>query len=489
MKKVKNKFKLAGFGILAVLSFCFACLANFAGFGKIENTASAAVVSEENLNNITDLLTTDEQTLSLMFGTNKVTSAPFDASAGTYMEGKSITPTSTPDKFKQVNENIRFSSNTSKLKENQSIYIWVFIPDEPLTILYNLTFKLFLGANESITWSFTPNELFNMCAANKGLSNVSYGWKLFELNISDATENSSLNTYTNNLSSLQIIFEKKLGDDDLFATAPMTTLSIYHIFLADSVSSASGVVGYSNYSNYKVKESFKNMFSEIYAGDTRVLFKSLADIFKYLNVGKLDLLNANISGYFWQLSISCAGIEEEYEFDKSYNFYKEGEYKLVLKLKEQHEAVSKTVINYEYTFYINSFKLGNFALPNYSVEEGETKLIVFNLSSGLELDSDILVKCSDNSVATFTYSKKDGRLEVKVTGLKKGIVNLTIEADGHRNGKDKETFSSSVQIRVQGQQSDTFTKAVLWGSLGILSAILLTFMVISVVKARRNSVK
>ncbi len=487
MTKLCKSSKNIIFGAFAVLVFCVSVFLCFNNLGKDLNSACAVKITEDSLKNKIDLLETNENTLSSMFGSSKLSSAPFNSSAEQFLSGKSVLLDAT-DKYNQTNQLLPFSNNSSKLSSGQSVFLWLFIPDDPLIYFYDLTITLHFSSSQTISWKFDYQELNKMCDNFKGSSMVNYGWKLFELN-----PNSSITpppTLPNeNLSSVQVAYQYGGSEIDQIINIPSSTISVYHVMLADTINQASGIIGYSNYVAYKVSQDFTKSLNGIYTTDSKVLCKSSADIFEYLFVGRQNLLSSATSGFYWQLSINANGVKEEYDFGKSYKFYTSGEYSIGIKLKEQHLSSSYTVLTFQNSFYVNDFKLGYFALPNYTAEAGSTKLIVFNYSNGLILDSDITVKCSDNSVAKITYYKKDNKIEVEVTGLKKGTVNITIEATGHREGKNSEFYSSSVQIRVVSDDTGTFTKIVLWGSLGVFGAILLTIIVISVVKARQNSVK
>lgn len=488
MAKTKKIFKQMIAGIVMMLCFCMSFSWTFGLISSSDETASAARVLEDDLLNKEDIVPVDEQTLSGMFNPLWLSNAPFDVKSKQLMEGKSITPSS--DKFNQTNSQISFGSTPVSFLSSQSLYLWVFIPDSPLTNFYSLSFTLNSALGGNAVWKFEWNDLETLCLNNTGSGSVSYGWKLFELNLSDATENTmNLSSGQLEVSGLFISYSDALGRGENITNYPARSLSIYHIFKANPYSNSSTIIGYSNYVNYKVKENFINRLSGLYIDDTFTLGYSASDIFEYVYVGKQELSNVAINGYTWKIEMVENGIATEYDFGKTITFKRTGNHSLVVKLSEYQSASSREILNYTCPFYIDEFVLGKFVFPEYEINANETKVLVFNVSSGLILDSDIKVSCSDNSIAEITSYENNGKLEISVKGLKRGNVKIKVEVEGHREGGDTLTYSSDVTVRVLNSNVSNFTLIVLWISLGFFSAVLLIIMLISVVKVRKNSVK
>lgn len=486
MKKAYKTIESVILSIFLMLCFCLPFVKNLNSFQN--QNAIAAKLSEDDFQNVTDLVGTDEEKLKLVFGESSLTLSPFNPKTGSLNEGKSVTPTF--DEFNQT-KGASFPFESSEiLEENESIFLWIYIPADTLEVQYSLTISLRFLTGAAVTWEFDVSKLDNMCDEFPGSMSVSFGWKLFELNLGDCTSSSADKQTLKNtgVTGMTISYCDALGRETI-SDYPKRAIAVYHVFKAISKSGTSGIIDNLNFSYFKVKQSFSNSVHGIYNGDSKVLANSIADIFEYVYVGKDDLSKAVAEnfGYFWQLKVNRNGTKIDYSFGDKFNFATQGDYSFEISLKE--DMLLPSLVLYTEPIYVNEFTLGSFNLPDYMVENGQTKRLVFTISNGFVFDGDIVVRCSDNSTATVTYYKQGNKLNIDVKGLKKGSVNIYVQALGNREGHESELFVSRTVVRVNASTTSNFTQILLWTCLGIMCAALLSMLVISVVKARKNSVK
>lgn len=473
--------------IIAVLCFCmsFIWLANFSD--PQTEPANAAIFSENDLQNKVDYLPVDESVLAGKYS-NILSAAPFDSRIEGFMEGKSLTPIA--DEYKQFDFIFNFD-NTQSIETIDSFYAWVYLPGDPLTNFYDLQFTLYLGGG-SVTWLFDFNVLSDMSMVYSG-GTVSYGWKLFELcpadNTSSTIDTSKISNYQVTGLGVSYKVNKELLDQSGATVPPYypkTNMSIYHIYKAVSHNGYSGMILSLNYSSFKTKESFRNSFNGLYVGD-KYKFGQASDIFEYVYVGKDEISNKSLTG--WKIEVENNGKVTNYEFGGTLEIKNTGSYSLSIKYQEFRSSSSITIVNYSDSFYVEEFGIGSFTMPDYSFKVGETFMATFEINAGFILDGEVKVTSSDESIASVEYVKNGKVVSVQVTGHKKGKVNIVVEAQGHREGEAVKTYSSKSLVRVTSTETSNLSQLILWISLGIFSVVLLGYLIISFVQARKNSVK
>ena len=118
-------------------------------------------------------------------------------------------------------------------------------------------------------------------------------------------------------------------------------------------------------------------------------------------------------------------------------------------------------------------------------------MISFQVSSGLEDIGEYSVTLSNSNAEIETYYEEDGILYVCVVGKDDGKVNLEISAEAKSKHNSKvQTFSASATIDVDYTKDDVdlFT-IIVWITFGVFCLVIIIYLSISVVKARKNDVK
>ncbi len=486
--------------VCSVLCMLVFLLGIFCFLSKSTDVEAYAVITEDKLTNVTDLVGYSEDEVKLV-STNLI-SAPFNNRKNEFMPGNAFIPTYDNEKTYEVDTKLIFTHQNEYLNENQAIYLWVFIPDNMGICPYDLKLSLILNGDFEIVWEFLNASLDVMC--EKYSSNaVDYGWKLFELKLADAKskpQNLDSIIKSQTLNSLRVEFIKNTGDvssgnsDILSKFNVADSLAIYHIFMAEETNDDSGIVSSLNYSAAKYKQSFIDKLNSIYLNDKLSVLGS-SEIFEYAYVGKEDISNKLLAG--WSIDVSINGSLVSYDFGNEIKFQEEGLCNIIIKYKQMFHNSSITVLKMSTSIYVEKFGLGKFQFKNQTIKDNESKQIMFNLSSGFELTSDIEVISSDNSVLDVTYYVNENIVYITLKGKSGGNAKVTIQASGKRIQADNQngaintnfTLSESMEVTVNSTASDRFTQIFLWSLLAIFVVTLLIFMLISVVKARSNSVK
>ena len=155
------------------------------------------VVSEKQIKNTVDLLTTEKHNYPANLATETLNASPVDMDTKTMMSGYVITPKT--DDYGQTTKTFTFKS--TEILEGQSVFLWIYIPE---LWFYDLKISISIGYG-SASWSFSSGTLKNIASENDARLNY-YGWKLFELLPSDCDED-SVDLTNKTLSSMTISYK------------------------------------------------------------------------------------------------------------------------------------------------------------------------------------------------------------------------------------------------------------------------------------------
>lgn len=470
--------------ILAVIVSITSVMLAFSWLKFDNKTASAAGIleegfSEEKLKNKVDII--DPNTYYPQFSSQlKENQSPFDKIQEKMMPGYAIVPAENENK--EVNSIYYINNITFNLDE--SVFMWIFIPSE---LTYNLKVTFETSSGGFISWEYTDGVLMQILRAYSS-EDIYFGWRLFEFCVEDAEMSGDVKNAlsTSKFTEFNISYTTELGD---LLIKNNNKFSFYHVYKANSFSESSTIVLSQSYANYKMKEG---VFNKIYFIDEEIYFTSVSDIFEYFYIGQINLLQYPNSNYTWKLTVTDSdGVAHDKNFGDKFVFEKNGGHRLDMILNEYRKNGSTAVALIPISFNIQIFTIGAFTNVDYKVDKGETKLITFKFSSQFTaIEDTIKVTVSDKNKASVTYYVENGICYIKLTGIKKGDIMISVESDGEKKGSF-ETKTYFVQTAVEitdenAKSSDEVFLLVITGISGVGFAI---FVVISLVKSRYVSVK
>lgn len=470
--------------ILAVIISITSVMCAFSWL-KLENRkASADVIgldefSESKLENKVDIL--DPTKLYATYASEqKSQKAPFYVKTETLMEGYTFFPTE--NSKREVNSS--YYLNEFSVMPNKSIFMWIFIPNENT---YTLKLKFETAENYYISWEYGAYELGLIMDATTS-AEITYGWKLFEFCVNDADVSAEISGIISSA-----VFNKMtisyVSEDGIYIENNNNKFAFYHVYQADSFSNWSTIVETVNYANYRVKDNF---ITDSYYIDEEIYFTSVVDMFDYLYVGQTNLFENYGTMYSWEIEvIDSDGKTYDKSFGDKFVFAKAGNHRLNFTIYEYKSSSSSAVVYIPYSVNAQMFVFGAFTNIDYEFEKGETKQIYFKISSYFEFDEEsIEVLIDDKKKASVTYYVEDGLCHIKVKGLKAGDTSISVRVTGGRRGlNESEVYECSTDIKVTDSDEKSDTEVFLWVILGIYAVGFGIFVVISLVKARRVSVK
>lgn len=436
------------------------------------------VVSEKQIKNTVDLLTTEKHNYPANLATETLNASPVDMDTKTMMSGYVITPKT--DDYGQTTKTFTFKS--AEILEGQSVFLWIYIPE---LWFYDLKISISIGYG-SASWSFSSGTLKNIASENDARLNY-YGWKLFELLPSDCDED-SVDLTNKTLSSMTISYKSQSADLYVENAEP---ISFYHVFVGDSVLTDTGILYHQDYAIYKMKESFHNGFTDICLGDSFSVV-GIYDIFEYVFVGKSDLRNySNIGKFTWKVIIRDTNSALiDFKVGEKYFFKDEGWYSINIKLFESKSTEIITVVNTSQSFYVDNFCAGVFSVSNLKYKAGNEYLITFTFADSFVSTTDVIVESTNNKVASVTYYTEDGVCYITLKAKKRGRSSILLKVSGYRDGEiiESEEYAYLTEIKVlEGKNSWRYI--IIWIVFGIFCTGMLIFLVISFVKARKFDVK
>lgn len=435
-----------------------------------------------------------------IFGTNpdsvryKTTNAPFDSNSRQFLEGKSIILNGTSGSVSTsvVLEDFEFASGSS-------LYFWLFIPDEPIVVgenieilQFSLVFTLSSSDGKTLTWNFEVSDLLENFSAHSGGA-VSFGWKYFELCYDDANKNFEDNeVQTLKFGTLSVRHRAESINE---TTLPLNyqNLALYHIERADDISKYSGVIDSFGYVNYKLSDEFEMSLLETYYIDDGFTLGTANNIFDYIYVG-IDTNdfseNSNSERFSWNARIIFGNKEIVKNFSSTVSFDKKGYYSVELQFYQKLYGRDVEILRISKSIYVDEFSIGKFIVSPKNLVVGDSKDFVFLADKNFVLSGSFKVTVSDKSVAEVTNYIKDNKLHICVNAKKKGIVVLTVSANGSRDGKtEKQDYSREITIRINDSTENNWRIEIIWIVFGVFGAVFVIFVAISLVKARKNDVK
>ncbi len=438
----------------------------------IKNKASAVEFDEENLTEIVDIL--DINGSGYAEGLLSSTGTPFDYKKQEAMPGKILTPNQ--DEFNQFD--FYQTINGIQLKNSQSVYVWVYIPN---SYLKDLSVTLYSASGANISWNISSLDLYSTLVTS--LTNISVeGWKLFEFSAQDYSTMSNI-TFLNSTIFTQIKVSYKSSVTPTEKTNQ--TLSLYHIFIGDSFSEQTRVIKSLSYYNYKFNEDFLQKITNKYLYD-ELKITSRSEIFDNLYAGKTDLLSQSSLAQTLYIYIrNTNGTEHHYKLGQSYIFEEEGFYTITFKVTSQSEAsnaISKS-------FYIEKFNVG-YLNSSYRVDKGDKFVVPFKITPNFIVEDDISITIGDKSVLEASYYIEENVCYIVIEGVDEGTTNLNVSMVGKRDGFDKiNTYTYSTKVIVSETGNSVASMVILWTFLGVICTGLVIFLIISFVKARKFGVK
>ena len=478
MKKVFGFILAMVFSITSVM-FAFSWLDNDQ---KANAVSSALEFDESKLKNKQDIIDPLNLNASQYLDARENMN-PFDEESETMMPGYAIYP-----KIVGTEEEIDsfYTVKGFSLIPSESIYMWIFIPNQ---LNYELSIEFQTStADNYIKWKFSTVKLGDLLDQNEK-ENFTYGWRLFELAVSDAEMSGEVK---NSLSSqvFNIMKIKYTNFNGVFIDVNKNEFAFYHVYIADSFSNKSTIVKALHYTNYKIKENFLEMKS--FFIDEEILFVSVQDIFEYLYVGQYNLREYTNPNYTWKIVVTDPeGDTHQKTFGEKYVFDEYDTHRIEFTLTEYRVLAAATVLFVSHNVNVGIFTLGSFTNVGYEVDKGETKLITFKFSNYFTYNPEtVLVEVTNKNCASTTYYIENDTCYIKIKGLKKGKIKISVQAEGGKTGSyEAATYKCSTAVEVKDPNKKSATEVILWVILGIYAGGLTIFVVISLVKARRVSVK
>ena len=142
--------------------------------------------------------------------------------------------------------------------------------------------------------------------------------------------------------------------------------------------------------------------------------------------------------------------------------------------------------------YCEKYSPGSFLLgKNYSVTDENSVIISFKLNDLSLTADDFLISLSNNNAQISSYYIEDGVLYICVMGQSKGVSKLTISSNELTvNGVGKVDFSDEVVIDISSEKREVdLFMIILWTSFGAFCLGFVIYLLISLVKSRKNDVK
>ena len=427
--------------------------------------------------------------------------SPFNTRTETLMGGYCFTPKT--NEHNEI-EGKYFHINSFTLDEDDSIYMWIYMPDSPIKNFYSLTISFYDDNNNSFSWFFSFVKLYEMA-----MQVDQCGWKLFELRQSDATKNGSINginftrLYINYSVDIETYREKYAGtideiegiglSDEFYNLLVKTSgkMSFYHVFATEKqqYKSSSNILINRQYYNYKVKDSIKTELSKICLGDEYKI-KKINQIFDYLYVGKYNLLTTGGQNYIFSIIFNI--VNENYDEDvregETYKFRVEGQNYFNIKVIESKYGENTTVFTDETPLNISSYKFGKFFNSYYEID-GEIEMYLTFTIYGDFTPSDEIEFTSGNEkiiiVEDIKYSTDGKVCSVKVKTLKNGYTNITASVKGSRENMSESKYNVTVSVHVSGINTNFFQGRFFWIMFGITMVFVLAFVVITLINWKR----
>lgn len=475
--------KLVGF-VFGFLMFLSVMLISFVPVKNSANKQACASVSIENQY-------FDENSIELVsknptsFVGASADRTPFDKSRGQLMEGSSITPTA--DDYGQV-KSFSYglcSGNGYTPELDDNILMWIYFID---AITFKLEISLDDGSFDGLVWEFDAQKIYE----------IGTGWRLVALKLSDHRTEIATNPKTYNYITFKYLSEaSEFEGEEGYESYQIKTderFSFYHIFASKNANKIknTGILHRLDTSFYKFSENF-NIGKNAFVGD-KIKLDVPSKIFEYLYIGKNDLSDYLASGkYYWSVTLRDSDmVNANIDFGDTINFYKKGFHHLSIQMFEKLTIGNKRVLSVGVNVYVDEMCLGKYSMAGtYSIKDDEKIVVALTLSDALIDLGELSVTLNNNNAEIESYYEEDGVVYVCLYGKSSGLSDLTISAEGKTKfNDDTQTFSSIATISVDYTDSgvDVFN-IVLWVLFIGFCAEIIIYLLISVVKARRNDVR
>ena len=403
---------------------------------------------------------------------------PFDSENEALKSGVIIQPTI--NSYGEVNSS--YAVPSFSVDDSKSIYMWIFIPDENL---YDIELTFSSTLNGSISWLISNSRLSNMISKSSTL----FGWKQFEFKVGDATKNTTIDLEEVSFTQLRIKYIDSLSLEYRYSN---NKFAFYDVYVADSYLEQTGIVTESKYVNFKINTEFFYKVSNVFVGDSITISNSRS-IFEYIYAGRQNLKNYPSNTYTFKFTFknTASNNAEDVEFEKEYVFEKKGFFAINVQIDEYRTDESINILNYSHTGYCDEFGSGAFSDVNYELKYGEVRSIYFDFSDLLVIDGDVKVTSSnENIVEIQSYEVKNGKCYIQIKAKDDGKVKLSVTLNGHREGTTETLkYTKSTNVTVKEKDNFYIYLIITWIAFGVYFVVIVTFIIISFVKARKFSVK
>ena len=470
-------FVLALLISITSVMFTFSCIFQ----PKNKTNAYNLEFNENNLIGKNDIVNPDDMEGSFL-SDMVLNQNPFDLSTKNMMSGYSVVP-KTINTLKDIDS--AYVINEFSLVPDESVFMWIFIPND---YYFDLTIAFEDSYSNEISWTLSRTELAEMLGASK-VGNFTYGWRLFEFCVSDATIDEVVrdNISYYEFNTLKVSYINNTGT---YIETNKNKFSFYHVFFAKSYSNKTTIVDSQSYTQVKLNSDF--IGDRTYYIDDEILFSNVKSMFDVLIVGQVNLREYSDSNYSFEISVQTpkGDLVDKY-FGEKFIFDSIGYYKVAIMVKEYRENNSEVVLFEQMDFFVDYFSMGAFTNVNYVFEAEEKTEISFKFSkSFLIQNNDIKIESSDKSIAEVTHYIKDGVCYIQVNGLKEGEFDLIVKAKGERLGTNEvKEYSVKTVAKVIDSDKKSASEVFLWVVLCVYGGGFAIFLIISLVKARQVSVK
>lgn len=384
-------------------------------------------------------------------------------------------------------QTITLVTSETELSENQSLYVWVFIPS---VMVGDLNISVSDGTGNMLSWGMSGLELTEESNYNLSLIDIiiSYngrltrGWKLLELTQNDAQKNGELNAIKQFSVSYKNYGSSEENQDSFAVSYP---------FVADKFGEKAAVVHHQEYVVYAQKQTFLEQTENIYVGDN-VIIKTAKEIFSYAIVGRQNVL-VDSSGFVWNAFFTNpTGAVQTFTLDRQIEIgvEQEGYYLFEINLTTSTQD-SYALISEGFNLFVEEFKFGYFQKSKIDVVTQSENIVTFTFSSDFQLDENqpLQIDVDNKNIADATYYEENGKCFITVIAKSKGETTLKLSAAGQRIG---ETGSSNHEAELTiavGEIEKNNSVVAIWVCFGIMMAGFVVYLIISFVKSRRFGVK
>lgn len=470
--------------LLSVIFVIFLSIASvmlgFSWKNNAESQNSAFAVKESEIQNKEYIL--DPKNLhSSFYNDKKANDTLFDNEKKALFEGDVIVPKTTGE---QKDIDSSYQLRTFRLSETESVFIWIFIPHE---YVYNLSVSFETAYGKSASWEISVSALKNKLQESS--INENYGWKLFEFPVADAVVSDDIKSNLSETDFYQFKISYKNNNQVLVLESLENNFMFYGIYKATSISQNIEIIRNQSYVTYKLDDEFDSQTS--FYINQEIYITKLQDMFDYLIVGDDNFLKNIPDEFTIEVNMKDSNKEtNKLEFGGKFVFENSGYHTLSINIKEKSSLRETSVLYYTINIEALEFNIGSFDKNEYELNVDETLFISFKISSEFIKESDFVIEVEDKSLAEVTYYIEGNVCNINLKSLKKGRTKLIVKATGSYSGSyEIVEYKEEVSIEIKNPNEKSSSELFLWLVLGIYGVGFVTFIVISLVKARQTSVK